>query len=475
MVVMALLEHYFEYISSPAVLLAILTIVGPIYLEIFRKWRLTPTSSSSGVPGCFRLGLSKKSNLDDQYEIHSSGDSNEDRTPHVKALFTYPVKSCRGIELAASQVGPTGLRYDRLFTFAQLISSPDSSHIGTATKKVDEISKDWSHQWRFITQREFPKLALIQTELWVPRPVTSAKTGPHSKEGKLKWRSNGGCLILRFPHEPAYNLFGLRTETVTIRLPLSPTEQHIIEKRYKSEMLSIWKDVTSAINVTTEIPPDDLRKLKSFLGVSNPLGLFRVDDKNRRVVKRSLPKDRADERYFVGFADAFPFHLLNLASVRAQDQELPVKERLKGSLDVRRFRANIYTNGPPAYHEDSWKRIAVGKCIKTRGLAQSNGSTNRSHTANSNSGEAVEIDAEYHVACRTARCKLPNVDQNTGIRDANEPLTTLNRTRKVDKGAYPHPCLGMQMIPLFEQGILRVGDEINVLERGEHVYEKMFA
>jgi uncharacterized protein YcbX len=67
------------------------------------------------------------------------------------------------------------------------------------------------------------------------------------------------------------------------------------------------------------------------------------------------------------------------------------------------------------------------------------------------------------------------VHPETGVKDNNEPFTTLARTRQVDEGAKPHPCLGMQMIPLFQQGILRVGDEVEVLERGEHVYEKMFA
>ena len=116
-----------------------------------------------------------------------------------------------------------------------------------------------------------------------------------------------------------------------------------------------------------------------------------------------------------------------------------------------------------AYDEDQWKRITVGRCIKPRNGSKSKG------------GGMVEADGEYHVACRTARCKLPNVDPDTGVKDSNEPSGTLNKTRQVDKGAYPHAVLGMQMIPLFQQGILRVGDEIKVLERGEHVYEKMFA
>ena len=35
-------------------------------------------------------------------------------------------------------------------------------------------------------------------------------------------------------------------------------------------------------------------------------------------------------------------------------------------------------------------------------------------------------------------------------------------------------CLGMQMVPLGGEGVVRVGDEVVVLEVGEHFYQKMF-
>ena len=206
-------------------------------------------------------------------------------------------------------------------------------------------------------------------------------------------------------------------------------------------------------------PRKDLEKLKYFLGVSNPLALFRIDDRKQRPVTRSLPEDRPGETFSVGFGDAFPIHILSLPSVLALNNGLPGAYRSNGNIDARRFRANIYVGGVTAYEEDGWKKILIGRCIKV----------------SSNDRKIVETEGEYHVACRTARCTLPNVDQGTAARDPNEPYTTLARTRKVDKGAYPHPCLGMQMIPLFPQGLLRVGDEIQVVETGEHSYEKMFS
>lgn len=72
---------------------------------------------------------------------------------------------------------------------------------------------------------------------------------------------------------------------------------------------------------------------------------------------------------------------------------------------------------------------------------------------------------------------MPNVDQDTGVRHAVEPDKTLRAQRAIDKGAPRKGCLGMQMTPLFKnpdslQNFLEIGMSIDVLERGEHVYEK---
>jgi uncharacterized protein YcbX len=66
---------------------------------------------------------------------------------------------------------------------------------------------------------------------------------------------------------------------------------------------------------------------------------------------------------------------------------------------------------------------------------------------------------------------MPNVDQVTGERHPSEPDKTLRSFRNVDEGAGQNiGCLGMQMVPLSRESALRVGDEITVLEVGEHYY-----
>lgn len=96
-------------------------------------------------------------------------------------------------------------------------------------------------------------------------------------------------------------------------------------------------------------------------------------------------------------------------------------------------------------------------------------------------------DGEYHVACRTTRCKLPNVNQETGIVDEGvkrpkdggasdveareaEPEAAMKKTRRIDEGAKLKSCMGMMMVPAAEFGTMRVGDQIEVLATGEHFY-----
>lgn len=352
--------HYLDFILSPSVFLA-LALVSPVIFLIYQDSK-TPSrlTSRSEVPGCRRFGLAagEPSYLRDQYSISTRGSHPSTGKVRVKALFTYPVKSGRGVELRVSEVESVGLRYDRLFSFAQLIPAKAGS------------GKEGQDEWRFITQREFPRLALLSTELWLPDPRQPSSTDttatPRDSRGTPRrrslrsipgttsslngsdpvndWHANDGCLIIRFPYDPDFNPFGLRSRTVTIRLPLSPTPERAEAKRYQYQELSIWKDRPMAINMSTEIPTDLMAKLKEVLWVRAPLALFRVDDDHHRTVSRNLPEEFAD-RFKVKLADSYPLHILNLASVRDIDGRLPDRAAFKGRLDARRFRANIYIEG----------------------------------------------------------------------------------------------------------------------------------
>ncbi|KAI7370769.1 hypothetical protein KC354_g1017 [Hortaea werneckii] len=476
----ALSEHYLEYLTNPGVTLSLVLIVLPIlfgsYSDSFSLKAVRPTR----VPGCLRLGLKKQSNLEGQYpdqDVASGG------KPKVKALFTYPVKSARGVELAASEVQRSGLKYDRMFTFAQLASQAKNAQQRDGA--VSEVSHEWDHQWQCINQREISRLALLETELWLPDPRNKPDIPAHIVRGRSRlnppseqsrsrsrprgdtlelergrkdsgapevssWVANGGCLIIRFPFEPDFNPFGLRTETVTLRLPLMPTPQRRESKRYERDELSVRGDVALALNVSNEIDVRDLQKLKYFLGVSNPLALFRIDEHRLRSVKSCVPPDSRQDEFKIAFADAFPIGMTSLASIRAIDNQLPAESKAKGKLDARRFRANIYATGIKAFEEDEWKLSAIGRRI--------GGSVN----------ELFEEDAEYHVACRSTCSSLQNVDPDTGAKDKYEPYETLKRSRKTGKEA--EPCLGVQLLPTFQLGIVKVGDEIGAWTSQDDVY-----
>lgn len=434
------LQHYSNYLTSESGLIAMIVLFA-ILLYAWTESHRT-AEESHDIPGCVRYGLCDRSNLNAQHEANDNA-SERDEEPRVAALFAYPIKSCRGVELTAAEVTGLGLKHDRLFSFAQLLNNKT---VGDSKSKVEE-----NHHWRFITQRDRPQMALITTELWIPDP-RSQTTSQDEVDQIEDWTANGGCLIVRFPQVKKLFGFDVYTKTITFKLPLDPTSQRARHKNYIDSPLSIWKDNPMALNITSEISPASFTALKTFLGISKPLALFRVD--HSRAITRSLPTDRsADDIYNVGFADAFPLSFLNLASVRAIDSSLPNSSKLKNDLSALRFRANIYISGPPAFTEDTWKRVHIG-------LAE-------------NDHNEVQR-GEYHIACRTARCTLPNVDPKSGVRDKSEPFSTLKRTRVVDEGAKPHSSLGLSALPLFARGILRVGEKIEVQERGVHVYEKMF-
>jgi len=390
--------------------------------------------------GCRKLGMKIESNLTNEFDKKFS----EGRPPsteetsaewwRLKSLWIYPVKSCRGVELNRGTVISTGMEYDRQFTFAQL-KSPFPVAENTPNKEKA------AHKWEFITQRQYPLLAKIRTEMWVPDQSVDTYT-PHAEDVE-----SGGVIIMSFPYQLAgWNgylarlgawIWGTVPEK-QFRVPFDPTPVQIEKSGYSYEKMTIWKDTVSALNLEIEIPDE----LRYFLGISNKLGLFRIDNAKLREVHRNAPtKEDLGYQPVTGFQDAYPLHLVNLASIRDVESQIP---KVKGAprLSATRFRANLIITGPDAYLEETWRRVKIGFY-------------------------------EYDVSSRTARCKMPNVDQVTGEKHASEPDRTLRSFRAVDEGTGPNiGCLGMQMVPISRESALRVGDEITVLEVGEHCYVK---
>ena len=387
------------------------------------------------IKGCRRVGLRKRSNLDDEHdEKYSSGtEESTDQSGRsrwkVKSLFIYPIKSCRGVELEESVVVSTGLNYDRQFSFA-ILESPFPLSSNASQKDASD------HKWKFITQRQVPLLARVKTEVWVPDPSCPTYS-PDLQEVQ-----SGGVVVIKFPYqEDGWKgilahikaiIHGISPER-SFSVPFNPTQDQTKEKGYEREVMKIWKDSPLALNMKSSVPPE----LRYFLGVSHVLTLFRVDPSAYREVYRCAPRqDQLGYQPITGFADSYPLHLLNIASIHDVGSRV---EKGTPRLSTFRFRGNIIVTGPRAYAEDDWKRIRIGK-------------------------------EEYYTSCRTTRCLQPNVDQLTGEKHPKEPNRTLRSFRCIDKGAGNNACLGMQMVPALEKGSIRVGDTIEVLETGEHYY-----
>ncbi|KAJ5577503.1 MOSC N-terminal beta barrel [Penicillium hispanicum] len=378
--------------------------------------------------GCRRLGLpSGQSNLHDEFDskysegVPSTQKDGDQPSWRVKALFTYPLKSCGGIELQKSDVVPTGLKYDRSFVFAQ--NGPEG----------------WN--CRTLRNAGFQRLAMIHPEIWVPDPSAP------DFDPSLPEIQSQGVMVISYPRlPPATQLgrlfkigmaLGILKSRSSFRVPLYPPKDNI----YPLVPVKIWKDKPLAHDYGSLLPAS----LHAYLGFSptaSPLTLFRASLQHNREIFRNAPrKEKLGFQPNTAFADAYPIHLLNLASHR------DVAARCAYAipkLSIRRFRANIIIQGPSAFAEDHWRRLEIG---------------------------SVEI----HAACRTVRCKLPNVDPATGERHQVEPDRTLKAYRRIDDGDRTNACLGMQLVPAQPEFQMRVGDEVCVLETGEHRYIKMLA
>ncbi len=132
----------------------------------------------------------------------------------------------------------------------------------------------------------------------------------------------------------------------------------------------------------------------------------------------------------VSFADAFPVLLASEDSLAMLNDWIAEGPRSdEGPLPMTRFRPNLIVRGAPSFDEDTWARIRVG-------------------------------DAEFRVVKDCDRCVITTLDPLTGEKQM-EPIATLARHRKWGGKTW----FAVNMIPDTEDAVVRVGDEVEVLER----------
>ncbi len=203
--------------------------------------------------------------------------------PTLSELFVYPIKSCAGIALDVARLEPYGLAYDRNW----MIVDPSG---------------------RFVTQREFPRLALVRTALSADTLVVEA----------------AGMAPLALPIDP--NAYADAPRVAS----------------------TVWRDTVSAIDTGD----DAARWLSEFLDV--PLRLVRFDPAAERIASRNWTGDTTVP---VRFADGFPLLVIGRASL----DDLNGRLARKGvdALPMNRFRPNLVIDGLDAYEEDFLETLQI--------------------------------------------------------------------------------------------------------------------
>ncbi|MGC1307549.1 MAG: MOSC N-terminal beta barrel domain-containing protein [Phormidesmis sp.] len=201
----------------------------------------------------------------------------------LSELYIYPIKSAAGIAVTAAKMTARGLQYDRRWMV------------------VDANGK-------FMTQRRFPRMALIGVAIGESLQVTAPGMADLS-------------------------------------VPLVSESGELVE-------VEVWGDRTQAIAVCA----DSKQWFTQFLGADCQL-VYMPDHSLR-------PTDHGKfgEKSIVSFADAYPYLLISEASLAALNHKLI--EQQSPPITIKRFRPNLVVKGCDMPHaEDAWRQIRIGEAM----------------------------------------------------------------------------------------------------------------
>ena len=195
----------------------------------------------------------------------------------VSTLTYYPIKACRGFDVPASNVQRMGLEHDR----RMMVVTPDGE---------------------FLTQREYPRLALVTPTL--------------------------------------------KNEAVTLSAPDFESMQFAIQSTGTPIPVDIWRSK----NVDAIDQGDEAATwLSDWLGIS--VRLVHIADGFKRKLNQDYAINADDH---TGFADGYPILIISEESL--QD----LNSRLDSAVPMNRFRPNLVVKGCEPFAEDTWKRIRIG-------------------------------------------------------------------------------------------------------------------
>lgn len=195
----------------------------------------------------------------------------------LSAIYIYPIKSLGGIELNQSKIEIKGLQYDRRW----MLVHPDG---------------------QFITQRKYPKLALLQTSM------------------------DENNLIVNQPNGSALNIpltYAGEKQTIDTEVWGTPCQGWICDRA-----IDQW--------------------FSDFLGM--PCHLIYMPEDHQRVTDQKY----APPGQVVSYADGYPFLIIGQAALDH------LNEKLAQAIPMNRFRPNLVFTGGSPNEEDTWKDFQIG-------------------------------------------------------------------------------------------------------------------
>jgi MOSC domain-containing protein len=242
-------------------------------------------------------------------------------------------------------------------------------------------------------------------------------------------------------HEDGEEMLQVTVQDTDIKftIPTFPSDEWL-EQNTTKENVRIWRTETDA-NVYSE---SLTAPISEFLG--QPVRLVVKGTDHRRILTGNAAPEHLGREEHMAFPDLGAMLVTNSGSLDEFNERLIAKG--EQAIPMERFRPNVVVepdvNTP--WLEDQWKTLRFGG----------------SHR-NDNSEDDKQSPLIVDVTSRCARCQVPNVDSNTGIKHAKEPWSTLMSYRRVDEGMKYKPCFGMLCVPR-DAGNIWVGMEVFVTQ-----------
>jgi len=196
----------------------------------------------------------------------------------ISQLFIYPIKSLGGISVVSTLVTDRGFQYDRRYML------------------VDEHN-------RFMTQREYPVMALLRTAI------------------------DGNDLLVH--HKKSIDL--------KLRLPLTPVNEGDVTR------VEVWEDICEAIYVSPLADDWFSKRIGIFCR------LVYMPESSRRLVDNKY----ALKNEITSFADGYPMLMIGQSSLD------DLNSRMQEALPINRFRPNIVFTGGRPFEEDTMEHFIV--------------------------------------------------------------------------------------------------------------------